>query len=133
MLSPGFLGIYKTSPGRQLLIDLYTSTKKTSQFPTLVTNKIKVYNQDIMLSNEQKADLQKYVGQMTWSTFDSLVKEDKFNKLSDDEKLKVISNLMGQIGSESEVYIAKKLNIKKPTKAEEKAKESAVPKFKVAK
>jgi hypothetical protein len=140
LLSPGYLGIYKKSPGRDLLIDLYKSTGKTSQFPKLQTNKIKIYGTEYPLSNDQKADLQKYVGQMTWSTLDNLItakstKGKEFSDLPDETKLKVISNIMEEIGNEAELYMAGKLNIKKPTKQEEKDKrqESEIPKFKMAK
>ena len=137
LLSPGYLGIYKTSPGRKLLIDLYKSTGKTSQFPKLQINKIKIYGTEYPLSNDQKADLQKYVGQMTWSTLDNLVtaKSDKgkeFSDLDDEIKLKVISNLMEEIGNKAELYMADKMKIKKPTKQEEKDKKVEIPKFKMA-
>ncbi|MFA5208456.1 MAG: hypothetical protein WC428_07485 [Candidatus Paceibacterota bacterium] len=137
LLSPGYLGIYKTSPGRELLKNLYKSTGKTSQFPKLQTNKIKIYGTEYPLSNDQKADLQKYVGQMTWSTLDSLVtaksnKGKEFADLDDEIKLKVISNLMEEIGNKAELYMANKLKIKKPTKQETKDKKVEIPKFKMA-
>jgi len=138
LLSPGYLGIYKTSPGRELLKNLYKSTGKTSQFPKLQTNKIKIYGTEYPLSNDQKADLQKYVGQMTWTTLDNLVtakstKRKEFADFDDEVKLKVISNLMEEIGNKAELYMADKLKIKKPTKQEEKDKKVEIPKFKMAK
>jgi histone H3/H4 len=138
LLSPGYLGIYKKSPGRDLLINLYKSTGKTSQFPKLQTNTIKIYNTEYTLTRDQKADLQKYVGQMTWSTLDNLVtaksdKGKKFDDLPDETKLKVISNLMEEIGNKAEEYMAKKMNIKEPTKTEERKrlKANETPKFKL--
>jgi hypothetical protein len=134
-LSPGYLGIYETSPGRQLLIDLYKSTGKTSQFPKTATNNIKVYNQDVKLTSEEKAKLQKYVGRITWQTLDNLPDQKEFTDLSDEKKLRVISNLLEEIGNMGEEYVAEFKGIKKPTKSEERKrlKENAVPKLKVFK
>lgn len=134
-LSPGYLGIYETSPGRQLLIDLYQSTGKTSQFPRTATNEIKVYDQTLQLTSEEKAKLQKFIGRMTWQTLDSLPDQEKFTELSDEKKLKVISNLLEEIGNQGELYIADLKGIKKPTKTEEKRrlKANEVPKFKLRK
>lgn len=134
-LSPGYLGIYETSPGRQLLIDLYKSTGKTSQFPKTATNKLTVYQQDITLTAEEKAKLQKYVGRITWQTLDELPEQKEFAELSDEKKLRVISNLLEEIGNIGEEYIGELKGIKPETKSEKKKrlKESKVPKLKVAK
>lgn len=134
-LSPGYLGIYETSPGRQLLIDLYKSTGKTSQFPKTATNKIKVYQQDVTLTSEEKAKLQKYIGRLTWQTLDNLPDEKEFADLSDEKKLRVISNLLEEIGNMGEEYIGELKGIKPETKAEKKKrlKENEVPKLKVVK
>ena len=76
--------------------------------------------------------MQKYVGQMTWSTLDSLItqKSDKgkeFTDLDEETQLKVISNLMSDIGDKAEEYMAKKMNIKEP----KKEKRVETPKFKL--
>jgi histone H3/H4 len=146
ILNPSFVSKYTESPGSKLIIDLYKSTGKVTQFPRL-KGEITIYGQPQTLSDEQKADLQQYIGMLTMNALDALpgdtvefrvnkerVKPDeKFNDLTDEEKLKTIGDILTQVNAKAEEYMAKKLNIKEPTKTEERKrlKANATPKIKL--
>jgi hypothetical protein len=72
---------------------------------------------------------------MTWQTLDNLPDQEEFTELSDEKKLKVISNLLEEIGNQGELYIAEIKEIKKPTKTEEgkRLKANEVPKLRLRK
>jgi len=129
VLNPGFISKYKETSGTKLLIDLYKSTGETKQFPRKVEKSLNIYNQPVDLTQEQQADLQKYIGYSTMRTLDSLVNNKQFNNLADDKKVKAIYNALNEIGQNAEQYMADKLNIKKAKKVPEKK----VPKLKVVK
>jgi histone H3/H4 len=140
ILNPAFVSKYVETPGSKLIIDLYKSTGKVTQFPRL-KSAITIYGQPQVLSNEQKADLQQYIGMMTMNALDTLPtatvklnkKGIKFNDLTDEQKLKCIGDILTQVNASAEEYMAGKLNIKKPTKTETEKlqKENATPKLKI--
>jgi hypothetical protein len=140
ILNPAFVSKYSESPGSKIILDLYKSTGKVTQFPRLKTD-ITIYGKPTPLTDEQKADLQKYVGMQTMNALDTLPgaklelngKKVSFDSLSDQQKLDAIGYILTQIGNNAEVYMAEKLGIKKPTKAELKKQEQerATPKLKL--
>lgn len=127
VLNPAFVKKYKETPGTKLLIDLYESTGETKQFPRIARDTLSIYDQEVELTKEQVADLQQYIGYSVMFTIDNLTKNKAFNKLSDNEKIDAIYNVLNEAGDNAKDYMAKKLNIKKVKQRPKKP----VPKFKV--
>jgi len=79
----------------------------------------------VQYTDEQKADLQKYIGQLTMQSFDKLAsgkdttvfngKRVKFTDLPEDTLLKVMSNILDDVGEQGRQYMAQKLKLKKST------------------
>jgi len=129
VLNPAFVKKYKETPGTKLLIDLYESTGETKQFPRIARDTLSIYGQEVELTKEQVADLQQYIGYSVMFTVDNLTKNKAFNKLSDNEKIDAVYNVLNEAGDNAKDYMAKKLNIKKVKQRPKKP----VPKFKVIK
>jgi hypothetical protein len=142
ILNPAFVSKYSESTGSNLIIDLYKSTGKVTQFPRL-KDKITIYGNSVTLDDSQKADLQRYIGMQTVNALNTLPgakvelnkKKVTFNSLTDEQKLACIGNVLTQINANAEIYMADKLGIKKPTKQQEKDRqaENATPKYEIKK
>jgi len=133
VLNPGFIKQYKETPGTKLLIDLYESTGKTTQFPRKARKSISVYGQTIELTDAQQAELQKYIGYSTMLTVNALTEQRAFNRLSDEEKVEAIYTVLNEIGNNGEEHMARVLGIKKPPPKLKGFKETEKPKFKAVK
>ncbi|MDD5239981.1 MAG: hypothetical protein PHH61_06000 [Candidatus Nanoarchaeia archaeon] len=134
------------SKGTELLMQLYGTTGETKQFPKLQGTKIKVYDQDVTLTDAELTDLQKFIGLETANFLNAITPDTEFNievngqikgsvkfgDMTDEQKVDSIAKELNYINDDGLKYIAKKKGIKELSNSRKKeiAKQKAIPKLK---
>jgi hypothetical protein len=74
-VNPAFVTKYKSSPGMDLILDLYNETGETKQFPRQLKGTTSIKGIPYKLTNDEKNALQKEVGQNVMKRVDELQKD----------------------------------------------------------
>jgi len=110
-LNPGFVSKYKTSPGINLVLQLYEdSGGEKKQFPRTVDGKTISYNkQNVRLTAEEVGELQKMIGLEVITMLDKKSSNEAFNKMDTDHQINNIVTSMNAIGEKARQALRKKI------------------------
>lgn len=104
-LNPAFTGKYEPTDVAKEVIDLYKRTGETKQAPTLMDKKQTVNGQRVALTPDQYTRVQEYVGKATVSEFTKLILSSRYKNLSDEDRIKEMSNIISDIRSAARIEI----------------------------
>lgn len=96
-LNPAITSQFKQTEMGKEIIDLYNSTGESTHFPRTIGKSIRVGEKTVQLNGEQINQLQEYVGKRTKEAFEWLVDQNWWDDLSDEDKIKEMSNAMTEI------------------------------------
>ena len=118
-LNPAFVTKYQPTPVAKMVLDIWENSGQTVQFPRVVSaGKIKIagFPEPVELTPAQYVEYQKYIGHKTDVLFSILATKPKtevvykqtkvpFNRLTDEAKASVLSNLLTDIGQAGRIAI----------------------------
>lgn len=104
-LSPSIITKIDIPEGAKEVIRIFENTGETSQAPNLAPKKVKINGQDVKLTGEQLSQYQKYIGQRSNQLLAKLSQNPSFNKLSDEDKSKLMANYLSDIGSAAKIEV----------------------------
>lgn len=101
LFNPGFVSKYKSSPGIDLVLQLYKdSGGEKKQFPRTVNGKTISYEgKDVRLTAEEIGELQRIIGQETITMLNEKTNNAAFEKLSTEKQIENIVSAMDAIGT----------------------------------
>lgn len=101
--NPAFVSQYKPTPEAQMVLDIYQSTGDVKQVPNIVSKTQTINGESRKLTAKEITNMQRYVGTITREIFSTLAQSEQFTALSDDEKAKLLSTILSDIGSAGKV------------------------------
>jgi len=104
-LNPAFVTKYKPTPEAQEVLRLMETTGETSQIPRVQNYKVKVNGENVSLSPQQINEMQRYIGTRTQSILSNLEGSQSYQILSDEDKVKKITNLLSDISVAAKISI----------------------------
>lgn len=110
--NPAFVSKFNTTPGTQLILDLYDKTGDTKQFTKEAPDYITIENTNgkrIILTQNQKNDLQKFMGKTAIEELDKLSADPDFNTATDNQKVDIMGRVLQRVGAYSRKYLLQKL------------------------
>lgn len=93
-LNPGFVAEIEDDQVAKEIKDIYRSTGSTQQTPRYVSKKVSVNGEVRQITDEERRQMQEYVGEVTQAMFAKAVADPKFQELSDEDKTKAMANMM---------------------------------------
>jgi hypothetical protein len=111
LFNPGFVSKYKTSPGIDLVLQLYRdSAGEKKQFPRTVDGKTISYNgKDVRLTAEEIGELQKMIGLETIAMLNKKAMDPEFEKKSAESQIASIVSAMDDIGKRARNTLKNKI------------------------
>jgi hypothetical protein len=103
--NPAFISKFKADPVASEVLDLFERSGETQQAPRVVDKKLTINGQKIPLSGDQLTQYQRYVGQRAESIFSQTINTPEYQTLSDDQKAKVLGNLLTDINSAAKIEL----------------------------
>lgn len=103
--NPAFMTQIETTPGGREAMSIFNRNGSTEQAPRTAPKKIKINGQNIELSAEQISKYQEYVGTRTSQAFDKLTAVPGFMELPDEQKTKLMANVMTDIATAAKVEL----------------------------
>lgn len=103
--NPAFVSKYAPTPEAKLVLDLIGRTGDTTSAPRVVGYSQTINGQKKKLTPTQVTALQQYVGTATRSLFHQFALDPQFQRLSDEEKIKKLSDTLTDIGSAGRIVI----------------------------
>lgn len=105
LLNPAFVNKYQPNQTADTALGLYSKTGETKQLPNTVGKSVQVNGQTVKLTGQQQSDLQRYNGERAVKSTELLAGNAKFQSLSDQAKVNLLSNLQTDIGAASKIAI----------------------------
>jgi hypothetical protein len=109
-LAPGYVNEVKLTPLDEELLRLYNSTGNSDMLPRLAPDKFTWDGDDIVLTPQEKHDMQVYMGEMTRDYFEQVFNDETYKDkdLTDKDKAKAFADVAGDIYDVSREYIVNK-------------------------
>lgn len=104
-LNPAFSSKIKTSPEGREVMRLFESTGESSQAPRQQGNSIQINGTTKELNGEEKQKYQQYIGVKTKEYFSKTISKEKYKSLSDEEKVKVLSNILTDVSVAAKIEL----------------------------
>jgi len=105
LFNPAILSKVKSNPSAEEVLRIFSDSGETQQAPRVVKNKVEINGEQMQLSPQQVTDYQRYVGVRTQVLFDSLIQNQQFGQLTDEEKAKAMSNLLTDINTAAKIEL----------------------------
>jgi len=96
-LNPSFVSTYKPTPAAALVLDIYSKTGETKQFPRTVPKSLTFYGKDYQLSGEQMSKFQNNLGDSTNAIFTELANNKNFVELPADKQTELLNRVLSSI------------------------------------
>ncbi len=105
LFNPAFKTVYKGTPENELILDLYNQTGETQQAPRYINKSMTVNGESVKIGPVTQTKMQMFVGTATKNYFHSLAQDERFMALSDEDKIKYMSNVLTDISSAAKIII----------------------------
>jgi hypothetical protein len=121
--NPANVGNVKTNKTKDEILRLYNDSGERIQFPRVADKKItpeptfnkntrqKVNYEPVLLNGQQRAEFQKQLGIETMKSFKEKMADDKYKKLSDGEKARLLQTAITNARKATEKKIIKELKL----------------------
>ena len=103
--NPAFISRYTPTPEAEMVLELISRTGDTTSSPRAVNYSQTVNGEKKKLTPTQVTALQQYVGTATRDMFHRYASDPNFQKLDDEQKIKVLTNMLTDIGSAGKIVI----------------------------
>lgn len=103
--NPAFRSVYEPTPAAELVLDLFEQTGETKQAPRIANKSVTVNGESRKLSAKELVAMQQFTGTVARAYFDQLARSDEFKQLSDEEKIKHMSNVLSDIGTAAKIVL----------------------------
>lgn len=104
-LNPGFTSKIKDDEVAAEIVRLYEDSGETQQAPKLIDKKVNVNGEDIVITAQQRRDMQRYVGRQTRDSYEKLLSNEKFQKMTDEQKAKEMASLLSDIHTAAKIEL----------------------------
>lgn len=104
-LNPAFVNKYKPNKTAETTMGLYDRTGETKQLPNTIKPTITINGKRTTLNGQQQSDYQKYVGEANNAFTQVLSSDERFNRLSDAQKVNLLSSLQTDVNTAAKVEL----------------------------
>lgn len=104
-INPAFVTEVKGDPQLRELYRIWQQTGETKELPRMVDQKITINGNQKVLTAPQVADYQQFVGRLTRDSFQTLMRNDGYSRASDDQRAKVMAQVLGAADQAARVYL----------------------------
>lgn len=103
--NPSFRSVYKPTPEAELVLDLYSATGETKQAPRVIKKSQVINGERVKIGPKTITKMQRFVGTQSRWYFNTLARSPKFEKLSPEQKIKHMSNVLTDIGTAAKILL----------------------------
>ena len=103
--NPAFKTVYQPTPEAQLVLDLFNETGEVKQSPRVQGKTVSVNGKNMKIGPKQMVAMQQFTGTITRWYFNQLAQNDDFKKLSNEDKIKHMSNVLSDVGSAAKIVV----------------------------
>lgn len=105
LLNPAFVSKYTPNNTSSEALGLYNRTGETKQTPNTVKDAVKINGKNIKLDGQQQADYQRFVGQGNNQATEIAIRDPRYQKLSDTQKVNLLANLQTDINNAAKIRL----------------------------
>lgn len=103
--NPAFSSKIESTPDGKEVMRLFESTGESSQAPHQQGNTIRINGETKQLTGAEKQQYQQYIGVKTHEYFQAAMQKEAYKKLSDEDKVKALSNILTDVAMAGKVEL----------------------------